>query len=857
MDPVHTFADISWVLFCAAMVFLMQLGFLCLETGLTRNKNNINVATKNISDFAAAVVLYWLVGFGIMFGASRAGLFGQSDFVVDFGQVGAWRVTFFVYQTAFCGAAVTILSGAVAERMVFQSYLCIAVLVSALIYPVSGHWAWNGFGIGEANGWLAERGFIDFAGSTVVHSVGGWVALATCIIIGPRMGKYDDDGSPRMVPASNLPMATLGVLILWIGWIGFNGGSVLSLDDSVPGIIANTMLAGSAGLLAAVAIGRVFNRKYHIEHAMNGSLAGLVAITASCFAVSAIAAAVIGAVGAVVMLSTSAILERLKIDDAVGAIPVHLGAGIWGTLAVGFFGDLEKLGTDLDRSAQIVAQATGIVSIGVWAFGVAYIVLRIIGVWMRLRVSADDEHIGLNVSEHGARTDLIDLFEIMDAQSNSSDLSLRAPVEPFTETGRIASRYNELMESLQSTVADLTATTAAKERMQSELRIGHDIQMSMLPLMFPMFPEREEFSIFAAVQPSREVGGDFYDIFFIDDNQLCVTIADVSGKGVPAALFMAVSKSVLKSLANKSFSTASIVNQANREIARENTNYMFVTSFLAILDIKTGVFVYTNAGHNPPFIIRSDQSIEKLEERHGIPIGIQEDNLYKESRLELNSGDTLFLYTDGVTEAMNPQKELFGEERLASLCSKSAHRSAEELIHTVVGEVRTFEEGAEQSDDVSVLALQYLGAPEPESRQTLTVSIANRLEEIATVVQRLAEFAQRFHIPKPSVQRVNVVLDELLNNVISYGFRDQAEHHIDLQLELYSDRLRLTLKDDGIPFNPFAKTESKTEENKSEDYGGRGIFLVRNLMNKVGYQRQEGKNVVSMVKYLDIGEAEI
>ena len=210
MNP--TPVDITWVLLCSALVFLMQMGFLCLESGLTRNKNNINVAAKNLTDFAISLVLYWAVGFGLMFGVSQSGWIGTSDYFQPFRDVGMWRAAFFVFQAAFCGVAATILSGAVAERMRFRAYMLIAVVVSGVVYPVSGHWAWNGFGIGEANGWLAGLGFVDFAGSTVVHSVGGWVALATLLIIGARTGKYDERGRPRKIPASTLPIATLGVL---------------------------------------------------------------------------------------------------------------------------------------------------------------------------------------------------------------------------------------------------------------------------------------------------------------------------------------------------------------------------------------------------------------------------------------------------------------------------------------------------------------------------------------------------------------------------------------------------------------------------------------------------------------------
>jgi Amt family ammonium transporter len=849
MEPTQL--DMTWLLFCAALVFLMQLGFLCLESGLTRSKNNINVATKNLCDFGASMVLYWAVGFGVMFGASYHGWFGLSDFALDFQTAAPWRCAFYAYQAAFCGAAVTILSGAVAERMVFHSYLFIAVVVSALIYPVAGHWAWNGFGIGEANGWLAQMGFIDFAGSTVVHSVGGWVAVAALLCLGPRAGRFDESGAPKRVPPSNLPMATLGVLTLWVGWIGFNGGSTLALNDAVPAIIANSMLAGGAGLLVGVILGRVMKDHFEIEFAMNGALAGLVAITANCFAVSAPEAAVIGAVGGAVMVGCTVFLEKIRMDDAVGAIPVHLAAGAWGTLAVGIFGDPVILETGLSPLKQIGVQALGIAVIGAWSFCTAYVFLRIINTFSPLRVTPEEEHIGLNVSEHGARTDLLDLFEIMDAQSKSGNLSLRAPIEPFTEIGRIAARYNHLMGSLEIAVDDLTKTTAAKERMESELSIGRNIQMSMLPLMFPIFPKREEFSVFATVQPAREVGGDYYDIFMIDKSQLCICIGDVSGKGVPAALFMAVSKTLIKSKASREFSTATVLNQANAELSRDNKNCMFVTLFLAILDINSGTLVYTNAGHNPPYIRRTDGTLETLDARHGPVIGIDETIAYKEARTVLAASDTLLLYTDGVTEASDKSGTLYGTEKLERLFTENEYSSAEELVHSVLNSVKDYESGVEQADDITAMALQYLGVPDSVPTESMRLSIHNQMEDISTVVDALQRFANRFNLAHAMVRKINVVLDDLLNNTISYAYSDDRDHLIDFCLDLYSDRIKITIADDGIPFNPFAEEKPDLDTNLEDRVvGGLGIHLVRNLVSKVGYQRQEGKNVVTLVQCL-------
>jgi Amt family ammonium transporter len=385
----------------------MQAGFLCLESGLTRSKNNINVAIKNLADFCVTTMVFWIVGFGLMFGASHGGWLGGSGFAVDYASATPFDGSFFLFQVMFCGAAVTIMSGAIAERMRFVSYLMIAVLVSALIYPVFGHWAWAGLNTGDAHGWLNSRGFVDFAGSTVVHSVGGWMALAVLLIIGPRQGRFSEDGQSQRIATSSLSLATFGAVLLFIGWLGFNGGSTLALNDQVPLILVNTVVAGSTGAISAGLLGYAVQNRLNVTQFMNGCLGGLVAITANCFCVSTPVAVLIGLVGGMIAIGVEQLLENLKIDDAVSAIPVHLGAGIWGTLAVGLYGDLEILGTGLGRAEQVGVQALGVVACGVWTFGVAYPVLKIIDRFSPLRVSAEHEAMGLNLAEHGEEDELV------------------------------------------------------------------------------------------------------------------------------------------------------------------------------------------------------------------------------------------------------------------------------------------------------------------------------------------------------------------------------------------------------------------------------------------------------------------
>jgi len=406
--------DMLWIALCAALVFLMQAGFLCLESGLTRSKNSINVAIKNLADFCLTTIVFWVAGFSLMFGNTVSGWYGTGLILPDFTAQGAEMAVFFLFQVMFCGAAVTIISGAVAERLKFGAYLIVALFVSGIVYPVAGHWSWASFGGGSGDGFLASMGFVDFAGSTVVHSVGGWSALALLMVVGPRIGRFDGTGE---IKASSLPLATLGVLLLFIGWLGFNGGSTLVMDESVPAILVNTVVGGSVGALAAGGLGYAVYNHLNVTQFMNGALGGLVAITANCFAVSTPIAALIGLVGGMIVVFAEDLLKKLRLDDAVGAIPVHLAAGIWGTLATGLYGDLDTLGTGLGRMEQVSVQLLGIVIYAVWSFGISYVLFSAVNRVFHLRVSADHEVTGLNISEHG-------LTNEADMQNNGSNIQL-------------------------------------------------------------------------------------------------------------------------------------------------------------------------------------------------------------------------------------------------------------------------------------------------------------------------------------------------------------------------------------------------------------------------------------------------
>lgn len=425
--------DILWVLLSAVLVAFMQPGFTALEAGATRAKNSISTAIKNLSDFLIAFLIFVFFGASMMLGNSLGGWLGWQP--LFFYQYSLTDLTLVLFHAMFASTAVTIISGAVAERTKYVSYLIIAVIVSLFIYPIQAHWIWH------ESGWLAQLGFIDFAGSTVVHSVGGWAALAAILIIGPRIGRFDDDAQSHRFEHSNLAYSALGVFLIWLGWIGFNGGSVLALNVLTGQVILNTMIAGAMGGISGLVISRLLKGYYQVDAIMYGILSGLVAITASAHLANPYASVGIGILGYLAYLVGQNVLAKLKIDDAIEAVPVHLFAGVAGTLAIPF------LQNDKPIVEQLQIQLLGIVSVGLLSFLVTFAMLWIINRFIPLRVSESDEIMGLNISEHQASTSMFDLAHAMNEQAKSQDFSKRILVEPYSDASIIAAYYNNVTQS--------------------------------------------------------------------------------------------------------------------------------------------------------------------------------------------------------------------------------------------------------------------------------------------------------------------------------------------------------------------------------------------------------------------------
>ena len=386
---IASYVDSLWIVVAGILVMFMQPGFMLVETGFTRSKNSVNIVMKNFMDFSVGAVSYWAFGFALAYGGTTLGGFlAYGNFFLE-----GDAITYF-FQVVFAATAATIVSGAVAERTKFSAYLLVQPFICGVIYPIVTHWVWSG------QGWLGDLGFIDFAGSGVVHMVGGFAALAGVQIVGPRIGKYDDNGNPQVIPGSSMVAGALGVFILWFGWYGFNVGSALAaVDVNLAAIAVTTTLSAAAGSITAMYTSMI-SGKPNVGMTLNGALAGLVGITAGCANVNNLGAVLIGLVSGVLVVYSINFLEKRGLDDAVGAISVHGICGIWGVIAVAIFDTADGLfyggGTSL-----FGPQLIGILAIGAWAYGTSFLVFKVIDSTVGLRVTAEEEIAGLDASEHG------------------------------------------------------------------------------------------------------------------------------------------------------------------------------------------------------------------------------------------------------------------------------------------------------------------------------------------------------------------------------------------------------------------------------------------------------------------------
>lgn len=428
------------------------------------------------------------------------------------------------------------------------------------------------------------------------------------------------------------------------------------------------------------------------------------------------------------------------------------------------------------------------------------------------------------------------------------DFTQRIDFPAKNEIGVLAGSFNEMTRRLNESIEHLKETTAAKERVESELKIAHEIQMSMVPKIFPPFPDRSEFDIFATLVPAKEVGGDFYDFFVMDDERLCFAIGDVSGKGVPASLFMAVTKTLFRATAGNGGTPGEILARLNAEISRDNESCMFITLFCGILNFRTGEVDYSNGGHNLSYYVHHG-GVSRLKNVGGIALGLVEESAYASERMVLGPGETLLLYTDGITEAMDARDSLYSDHGLEQFLASHRDSSPQQMIGDLISDVRRFASGAPQSDDITALALLYVGTKQP--REDMEIEINNKLSELGRLNEAVTEFGKLHGLVPRIVHDLNLALEEIVTNIISYGYTDEREHRIKVRLSSQTGEVRVEVEDDGQPFDPLAAPEPDLEAPvEVRSTGGLGIHFVRNLMDGLEYHRQDGKNLLRMKKKL-------
>jgi len=386
-------------------------------------------------------------------------------------------------------------------------------------------------------------------------------------------------------------------------------------------------------------------------------------------------------------------------------------------------------------------------------------------------------------------------------------------------------------------------TEADKRRIEGELHVARKIQLSIVPKIFPPFPNRSEFDIHAILEPAKEVGGDLYDFFLLNSDNLCFLVGDVSGKGVPASLFMAVTKTLLKARAHEEQTPAQILEGVNNELCKDNDAGMFVTVFLGVLHIPSGRVICSNAGHNLPYILRKDGSLQKLPKIPGIALGVMEGFSFKSYEFTLQREDTFLLYTDGINEAMNPEGELFGEERMEEIMKNNYNVAASRLTGELKNAVRNFAGRAEQSDDITVMALKYHG--------NMPIRLKNNLSELERLAGFLEALGEAHHVPIKTIMDVNLALDEIFTNIVSYGYQDNNKHCIHIHIWADRTELQIKIEDDGIPFNPLEISEPDLNVPLQErETGGLGIHLVKNLVQDLEYERSNNKNILRLKKII-------
>ncbi|MBR06693.1 MAG: hypothetical protein CMP48_03320 [Rickettsiales bacterium] len=729
-------ADTLWILISAALVFFMQAGFKVLETGLVKTEHRSGIGVKNLMDWVAGSLAFFTIGFGIMFGQSSHGIMGTSMFF-GLGIDKGYDMVFFIFQLAFAGTALTIVSGAMSGRTALAPYFVASLFTAIIVYPVFGHWAWGNLLIEDNHPWLASLGFMDFARSTVVHSVGAWVGLAGIWMVGPRLGRYNAVGKIQPVKASDYAYSILGLMILWLGWWGFNGGSTLAFNVDVPLIILNTNLAAAAACFSAYMHAKFAQKNTDlIEKVIGGSLTGLVAITACCNVVSPIGSLMIGLIAGIIHnLAYVFISEKLKLDDPVGAIPVHGFGGVFGTLCVALFGKEELLAHS--RWEQLGIQGLGIVVCMVFTLSISFIIFYLVKFTIGLRLSPMEEKTGsifgileetssnqepeLSVSQVSVRMgeSSYNLFKVNEylnlPRETRVSLIRNESVQYLDDSGnevptlaavRYLSGVIEEQKSSYSGHEDLVELTLFKER---ENVIGglQDILLGEDHSIISVFPNS-----FVLLEPKGSVSGDFY--WHGKEKGYNVAVAaSCSNPNISNAFISALAISQLNEIVGmkKILPPEKILGHLDQKIKlalQTSGNSNMVDGLdIGVLVVDSNKRLAFYAGSGPAIKLYFKRLDEKLVEYNGIesPLGIG-SNVFERAKIEYSKGDAFYLCSDGFANQLNESGSRYSEPAFKEFLEHHSKRSVQDQKMVIGEEFASWKGQEPQSDDILIIGIK-------------------------------------------------------------------------------------------------------------------------------------------------------
>jgi|GEM_PF-1406403 len=739
-EAIFNTTDNLWVLISAALVFFMQAGFKVFETGMVKDEHRAGIGIKNLMDWVAGSLAFFIIGFGLMFGDSSGGLFGTNHFM-GFNFNEGYTFAFFIFQLAFAGTALTIVSGAMSGRTALAPYFVASLFTAILIYPIFGHWAWGNLLLSDNKPWLADLGFMDFAGSTVVHSVGAWVGLVGIYMVGPRLGRFNAKGAAQPMKASDYAYSVLGLMILWFGWWGFNGGSALAFDTSVPLIILNTNMAAAAACLSAYIHAKVFQKnKDLIEKILGGALTGLVAITACCNVVTPTGSLIIGLLAGILHnYAYILVTDVWKLDDPVGAIPVHGFGGVFGTLCVALFGREELLAHG--KWTQLGVQTIGIVACLLFTVSVAYLVFYLVKVTIGLRLSPQEESMGdvmgvvspsvappllpeqavSQVSVRmGARAyNLFKVNEYLNLPRETRIGLVRTDSVTYLDEGGNEVPPLQAVRFLTGVIEQQRDTATSKEELlelalyENKNDLNGELQDAMIrqeQSIFSVFPDS-----FVFLHPKRKISSDFFWHGKIKGYNI-VVLASCNSRSETSAITSSVILSQLNEIVSisKVLPPEKILEKLDDNLqatipvitGKENDTSSCINIGVLLVDTNRRIAFYSGSGKSVHMYVKKlDEDLIEMK-NIDIPLGDHRRKLFTREKIDYTRGDSFLISSEGYMNQLNDQGKRFTAIKLKNTFAENARKSMDDQQFIITRDFESWRGNEEQTEDILVIGIK-------------------------------------------------------------------------------------------------------------------------------------------------------